>query len=124
MPHLQVCRHTNTHTTYTHARPHQQRHMVDPFYLASIHRPQLPLLNSACTCSILQKLDVVTPPGLNGFIYMFLDTAGAVRACGSGSYTSCRNLKVASSLGTLVNWFPSRYLEKKKQDRNLIQMIE
>lgn len=46
-----------------------------------------------------------------------------VQVGGSDSYTSCRNLKVASSLGTLVNWFPSRYLEEKK-NRILIQMIE
>lgn len=36
-----------------------------------------------------------------------------MHACHSGSYTSCRNLKVASPLGTLENWFPSRYLEQK-----------
>ena len=32
------------------------------------------------------------------------------------SYTSCRYLKVANSLGTLVNWLPSRYLRGEGRD--------
>lgn len=28
------------------------------------------------------------------------------------TYTSCRYLKVDSSFGTTLNWFPSRYLNK------------
>lgn len=34
----------------------------------------------------------------------------------SASYTSCRYLRDANSLGTLVNWLPSRYLRGQETD--------